>query len=115
MTCSIFGILELQTVTAEGGGEGGHAPRAALSRGRHFKEDKTNSAGVRSFKRFTKCTKFIFGGCSASYRYARWGAPVPTLSSRDGTSGKEGRQDEHLPRAPQTFAPPLITDNLLYV
>jgi len=60
------------SVAARGEGEWGHAPRAALSRGLHFKEDK-NSSCVRSFKCFTardirppevlwhlKCTKFTF-------------------------------------------------------
>jgi len=35
------------------GGEGGQAPPAAFSRGRHFEEDKKFSACVRSFKCFT--------------------------------------------------------------
>jgi len=43
------------TVAAGGGGEGGHSPRAALSRGRHFKEDfKMRPVyAIRLFKYFT--------------------------------------------------------------
>ena len=40
-------------VAAGGGDEGGLVPRAALSRGRHFKEDKKMLACVQSFKCFT--------------------------------------------------------------
>ena len=40
------------------------------------------------------------------HSYARWGAPHTFLVGWD--RGKEGRQDERLPRAPQTFAPPLL-------
>jgi len=35
------------------------------------------------------------------------GSSPHSLVSSAGTSSKEGRQDEHLPRAPQTLAPPL--------
>ena len=36
---------------------------------------------------------------------------LPALSSRLGTSGKEGRQDERLPRVTQTFVLPLFRPN----
>ena len=34
-------------------------------------------------------------------------SPHSLISWEPGTSGEEGRQDERLPRAPQTLAPPL--------
>jgi len=106
--------LSLTPVAAEVGDEGG-----GVFRGRHFPEGGISmeikiirpvyvhlnalqlsiSVHQRCLLRVLlrlKCTKFIFGRGSAPY--ARCGASHALYSS--GTSGKEGRQDERLPRAP---------------
>jgi len=101
----------------EAGTKGAYAPGGTFQR-QHFKEDKKNSACVRPFKCFV-ALDIRHQRCSVTFKmhqiHFRPGlCQRRTLGSSPHSlvgwelRRKEGRQDEHLPRAPQSFAPPLV-------
>ena len=107
-----------RSFVSSGGGREGRRGASALGgtfqiRGRHFEEDNKYSACVRSFKCFTALNirpPEVFCDVKNAPIHIRPGLhPIHTLgSSPHSLVGWDLGQDERLPRAPQTLAPPVF-------